>query len=349
MSLLQYSDELKNVIGKPPSKFIRVGSVFVLVVLVLLISVSILVSYPEEQRGDCIIYTDPLPGVINISDDGTLQDIFVNEGDSVGKNMVIGILKCSASYPSIQLLDSIVKTCLRDIDRSEFSKIYIPTAISGIGDLQEPYKRVYWNYVQLRVYLSDPFFKFLKFKKESNDESIDRGLHQFDFSGERFQEYQKALFEVINNFIQSVQVLHEKVKEWEHKYLLSAPTSGRLFFTSTVFRNMQLQAGASLAYIIPFVKVYYAQVSLGQELFPMIRIGQKVHIALPGFPNDVIEGSVTKISPIISEDGKFHINVRIDRNLLYQIDKQIDLRNELHGTATVIIGKKSLFRKILIE
>jgi hypothetical protein len=314
---------------------------------VLLVVVSLIVPYPEEQVGNCVIYTDPLPEMISISEDGFLQDIFVHDGDIIGKNYIVGIIRNSASYQRIKVLDSMVNSWSDNIEKSEFSKILIPASFAGIGELQGVFKNAYWNFAQFKVYVDDPFFKDLKLGPSAVTGVA--GVYKLDGfrSGAAFQEYRKTIYGVLINFIQAVEELKTEIKEWKNKYIISAPKDGKVYFPSVVFRNMELKEGKPFLYVLPLAKTYYAQVILGQAAYQMIKVGQKVNISLPGFSNNLLEGSVAKVSPIIDADGKFAVKVQLNRDLLYKIDTNIDLRNELHGSASIIIAQKSLLRKII--
>lgn len=347
MSLYDYSDELKEIIGKPPNRFVRYGSFLVLIVLLLLIAVSLIVSFPEEQVGSCIIYRDPLPKIINIQENGVLEDVFVKDGDTVGKNFVIGIIRSTAKLERIKALDSMVESWIMYIGKSEFTLIKIPQKFNGIGDLQAVYENTYWNYLQLRSYTTDPFFKYLKVDAGSESERSVYYKPEFGIPDVSFKEYKRNVYNILLSFVQSVQELEKAIRQWKNKYVISAPSDGKVYFSSVVFRNVEVHAGKPLIYVLPLAKKYYAQVILKQEVYSTIKIGQSVNISLPGFSNNNLKGHITSVSPIINQDGTFIVKIQLSRDMLLQIDNNIDLRNELHGTASIITGKKQLFMKMI--
>ncbi|MDP1842416.1 MAG: HlyD family efflux transporter periplasmic adaptor subunit [Sediminibacterium sp.] len=346
MRTYEYSDEIKSIIGKPPSKFVKYGSLATFIILGLLVVVCLIIQYPEEQKGVCIIYSDPLPQIVAITKSGVLDDIFVEEGEIVNRNKVLAIIKNSGSISVMCKLDSMCSIWLSKVERADFYSLDIPSSISNIGDLREDFNTLYLNFLRLKVCLADPLYRNIQFSIITRDDKAANSRRPLTSKRSDFNEYEQSFFNSLINFSNSINALKARIREWKEEYVLVAPRDGKIFFSSIFFRNMNLEEGRPFIYVVPLTKLFYAQVTLTQEHFEVVKIGQKVNISLEGMSNVLLEGIVSSISQILDHEGKFTIKVKLNTQQANQLNRNIDLRNDLRGSASIITGSKSLFRKL---
>lgn len=346
MEVVEYSEEIKDMLQRQPSKFIKYGSAAIFLMLVLLLAISLFIQYPEEKKGECVIYTDPLPEVLTIRKNAYLDDVFVNNGDIVGKGTVIALLRNPSNYQNIMRLDSMIQHWLVSIQKGDFQSIVIPTSFSQLGDLNDDFSQLYWTYQQFNVHLYHPYFKYVQPAIQRH--SHDRIMHVPTIRDSKgFDDYQQSFFNVLVNFTHSLNELKSKIKSWQDNNVIIASKAGRAFFPSVIFRNMELNKDRPFLYIVPLVKQYYAEVTMPQQYFETIKIGQEVNISLPGKPNDLLLGIVSEISPVLDTEGLFTIKVSINESQTKSLQNNIDLRYQLKGSASVIVGRKSLFGKMI--
>lgn len=346
MRTYDYSDEITSIIGKPPSKFVKYGSLATFTILGLLVVICLIIQYPEEQKGVCIIYSDPLPQIVAIKKSGILAEVFVEEGEIVGRNKVLAIMKNSGSISVMSKLDSMCSVWLSKVEIGDFYLLDIPSSISNIGDLREDFNTLYLNFLRLKVCLADPLYRNIQFSIITKDVKALNSRWPLTSKRSEFIEYEQSFFNSLISFSNSISVLKARIREWEDEYLLVAPREGKIVFSKIFFRNMNLEEGRPFIYVVPLTKLFNAQVTLTQEHYEVVKIGQKVNISLEGISNVLLEGYVSSISQILDHEGKFTIKVKLNTKQANQLNKNIDLRNELRGSASIITGSQSLFRKL---
>lgn len=346
-TIVDYSEELKNIIGKPPNKFIQLGGLTLLIILILLIGVLCIIKYPDEEHGDCVISTDPAPLIIGPASNGVLLDILVTEGELVAQNKVLAILKSNSKYTSVVKLESIIDSCYKNLENNNFRDLFIPASLPQTGELSESLNSAYWNWLQIKIYTSDP--KFQKIQDGITANQKNSSLHNVNISDAHSdsKSFQKEFFNSIATFIHSLNELKAGIQDWRNRYVLTAPLAGKIYFPNIVYKNMEVYAGKPFLCIVPVTKNRYAQMVISQERFDIVQKGQRVNISIPGMNKILLEGKVTGSSPILDKEGNFSVKIKIidSQNLL--LDRMIDTRHELHGTGTIITGQKSLLAKLI--
>jgi hypothetical protein len=346
-SVVDYSEDLKNIIGKPPNKLVRFGGFTLVIVLILLVTVLYIIQYPEEERGDCVILTDPAPLVIGTASNGTLAEVLVADGEVVAQNKVLAVLESTAKYTSVVKLGSIIDSCFKNLQNNNFHDLFIPPFLAQIGELSEPLNSAYWNWLQIKIYTSDPKFQRIQYGIMVNQKN--NSFQKVDMPAERAdsKSFQKDFFNSIATFTHSLNELRAGIADWKSRNVLTAPLAGRVYFPNVVYKNMEVYVGKPFLYVVPVAKDRYAQMIISQESFDRIQKEQKVNIAIPGMKKILLEGKVSGVSPILDKEGNFSVKIKIKdaQNLL--LDRMIDTRHELHGTGTIITGQKSLLAKLI--
>lgn len=345
--VVDYSEELKNIIGKPPNKFIQLGGLTLLVILILLIGVLCIIKYPDEEHGDCVISTDPAPLIIGPASNGVLSDILVTEGEIVTQNKVLAILKSNTNYTSVVKLESIIDSCYKNLENNTFRDLFIPASLPQTGELSEALNSAYWNSLQIKIYTSDRKFQKIQYGITINQKNSSFHKVNMTIADTDSKTFQKEFFNSIATFIHSLNELRAGIANWKSRNILTAPLAGRIYFPNIVYKNMEVYVGKPLLYIVPVTKNRYAQMIISQERFDKVQKGQRVNISIPGMNKILLEGEVTGSSPILDKEGNFAVKVKIidSQNLL--LDKMIDTRHELHGKGTIITGQKSLLAKLI--
>ncbi len=346
-SVVDYSEELKNIVGKPPNKFVRLGGLTLVIILILLVGVLCIIKYPDEERGDCVISTDPAPLVIGAASNGSLLEVLVAEGEIVAQHKVLAIFKSTAKYTSVINLESIIDSCYKNLENSNFRDLFIPSFLPEIGELGESLNSAYWNWLQVKIYASDPKFQRIQYGITVNQKNSSFQKVNITTGHAGSKDFQKDFFNSIASFIHSLNELGASIAEWKSRNILTAPLGGRIYFPNVVYKNMEVYVGKPFLYIVPVAKDRYAQMIISQESFDRIQKGQKVNISIPGMKKILLEGEVTGSSPILDKEGNFVVKIKIIESQNMVLDRMIDTRHELHGTGSIITGQKSLLAKLI--
>jgi multidrug resistance efflux pump len=156
-------------------------------------------------------------------------------------------------------------------------------------------------------------------------------------------KYQRVLFE------QSINTLSEQIANWRLKYLLIAPASGKVVFSSFVREKQILHIGDNICYIQPDNISYYAEVDIPQNNMGRLRDGQPVYLTLDSYPSGEfgrLEGKLGFIAKITGTGG-FRATVPLKGPLETNYHKLIDFKGGLTASAEIVITDASLMSRIL--
>jgi HlyD family secretion protein len=144
--------------------------------------------------------------------------------------------------------------------------------------------------------------------------------------------------------------LKSKTEAWFQQYIVVAPQSGKVLFTSFLQDNQLLAIGQELFYIQPEQSQYYGQMTVSQTGFGKIKTGQKVLIRVESYPSSefgYLYGDVNYISDIPTVKDSFLIKVNLPRGLQTNYNKKIFFRNNLSASADVMTDNRRLFDRFL--
>jgi HlyD family secretion protein len=102
------SDEVQEIMGKTPHWLLRWGTTVVLLVILVLLGLSWFVQYPDIVKGRVTIMTEnpPIPLVARSS--GQVEELFVEDGDSVAQGELIGVIQSPADYSQVLQLEALM-------------------------------------------------------------------------------------------------------------------------------------------------------------------------------------------------------------------------------------------------
>jgi multidrug efflux pump subunit AcrA (membrane-fusion protein) len=150
-----------------------------------------------------------------------------------------------------------------------------------------------------------------------------------------------------NSFVQALQTLNSQIQQWEYKYVLRAPVSGRISFAGFFQENQYLKNGQLLTYVEPAGINYFAEVLIPQYNFGKVKSGQNVLLKFQAYPYEQfgsVQGKIEFISNISSDSG-FLAKVQLPNGLLTNYQKQLQYRNGLQAQANIITEDMRLLQR----
>ena len=143
--------------------------------------------------------------------------------------------------------------------------------------------------------------------------------------------------------------LVNQIRKWEKKYVLKAPTTGKLQYLRFNPKQMKAQKDATIASIIsPDNATIFGEMKLSQREAKKMNIGDKVSIELAKYPAKqfgYIDGELMSITNM--EEQKYaEIFVWLPNDLTTSDDSLLHYQKNLYGKATVNTNDNSLFRYI---
>lgn len=143
--------------------------------------------------------------------------------------------------------------------------------------------------------------------------------------------------------------LKGKIDEWQHKYLVTAATSGIVSLNKYWSTNQHVKAGDIVMEIANLSDLRIGKISIKQNGVGKIAVGQKVYIELDSFPAieyGKLEGKVKSISLIPGHQG-YMVDVALPEKLITSFGKYLPLTANLTGSAKIITAEKRLLSRFL--
>lgn len=149
--------------------------------------------------------------------------------------------------------------------------------------------------------------------------------------------------------------LASSIRDWELKYVLKAPVTGKVIFTKHWVINQQVQIDEHILSIIP--PNAHAE-PIARILMPMkgsgkVCIGQRVHLDCHSFPKaeyGILVGKVYDISPlpiVVGNQSFYNVDVKLNNGLKTTYGKNLPYFLSLEGNAEIITDDISLMQRIL--
>jgi HlyD family type I secretion membrane fusion protein len=135
------SEDVQEILSKPPSSLISWGSGSILLILISLIILSFILKYPESISGEAKLTTSVDPSLIYNTSEGYLEKLFVSEDSIVYKGQVLGEIKNSLLSENVGFLDKLVKDLINQVSRGQ-SHLELKKTDLSFGLLQENYNKL---------------------------------------------------------------------------------------------------------------------------------------------------------------------------------------------------------------
>ncbi len=148
-------------------------------------------------------------------------------------------------------------------------------------------------------------------------------------------------------FQQELNTLESSIENWKRKYLLIAPTSGKILFADFIQENQQLQRSQTICYVTPEKSDYYAQIIIPQKNLGKVKLNQTVLLKFNSYPYEeygCLMGEIKFISSIPGENG-YSSKVTLTNGLITSFNKKIIFRNGLTANAEIVTKDQRLIQR----
>ncbi|WET69764.1 HlyD family efflux transporter periplasmic adaptor subunit [Sphingobacterium sp.] len=142
-----HSEDLQEIISKPPSWLMQRGITFILLTIFMLFGLSCFIPYPEVVIVSMKFNTSNAPKVLTSKMNGNLVKLLFKDGTIVEKNMDIAYLESVANHDQVlSLLEKMKKVRVGDLNLADLKDIITPTELE-LGELQNSYQNFYLAYL----------------------------------------------------------------------------------------------------------------------------------------------------------------------------------------------------------
>ena len=148
------SDEVQEILGRPPRWILRWGITLLFSVILLLFVGSWFYKYPDVIVSDVIVTTENIPATLIAKSSGKIIKLFVKDKQVVQQNQILAVVENPANYYDVLKLDSLLQNIVINNDSLINIALYNNLIL---GDIQPSYITFikacndYNNFVQLNL------------------------------------------------------------------------------------------------------------------------------------------------------------------------------------------------------
>ncbi|WP_025144438.1 HlyD family efflux transporter periplasmic adaptor subunit [Pedobacter jeongneungensis] len=195
------SEEIQDILTAVPNWLLRFGITIAFFLMVGIILMSHLISYPETVRTGITVNMLNAPKAVLSRQTGKISQIIVTEGQQVISGQVLAFLESSAKAPDILLINERLRLYKTKLLNNNNGDIELPTMLN-LGELQSAYQNFYQQYLRYKSTLKDGYYlkqidyldKDLKHLSELESKIADqKKIQSLEFKNQEieYQAYQK--------------------------------------------------------------------------------------------------------------------------------------------------------------
>ncbi|MEN5085952.1 HlyD family efflux transporter periplasmic adaptor subunit [Sphingobacterium faecium] len=196
-----HSEDLQEIISKPPSWLLKRGITFIVLTIFMLFGLTFFIRYPEVVPVSLKFNTSSAPKVLTGKVTGNLVKILVKDGTAVDKNTDIAYLESVADHHQVlHLLDKMKQVRSSTIELADLKDIVTPTELE-LGEVQNSYQNfyvAYLNYVAINkegIYQKRKNFiqnevKYINEQNQRIQQSFDLQKRELALAEEEYAKYQ---------------------------------------------------------------------------------------------------------------------------------------------------------------
>jgi len=142
-----HSEDLQEIISKPPSWLLQRGITFIVLTIFMIFGLSFFIRYPEVVTVSMKFNTSNAPKVLTSKVNGNLVKILAKDGTTVEKNSDIAYLESVADHDQVlSLLDKMKKVRSGTLGLADLEDIVTPRELE-LGEVQNSYQNFYLSYL----------------------------------------------------------------------------------------------------------------------------------------------------------------------------------------------------------
>lgn len=150
------SEEVQEIIGRPPAWIIRMGTVVIASVVVLFLLAAWFVRYPDLVEAPVTFASATPPVQLAARSSGRLQTLYVHDGDLTTAGQVVAVLENAAATPDMFRLAQVTQALDTTLNLARtLAHFSLPVAVQA-GEAQADYANLYQTISAYRFFLANP-------------------------------------------------------------------------------------------------------------------------------------------------------------------------------------------------
>jgi len=192
----------------------------------------------------------------------------------------------------------------------------------------------------------------------SKKQTVDQAQTAFNNNGmaqnqkqQELIELEKSRIEQLNSLYQSINTLKSDIEAWKQRYVMAAPTDGKVSFFAPLQEGQTLKSGQELFYVLPEGSGYGGEMYVGQYNFGKVKTGQEVIVKFASYPYQefgTVSGRISTISEF-PKDTAYLVKVTFPQGLITSSQKKIIFRNGMTASSEIVTEDRRLFERFFRE
>ena len=192
----------------------------------------------------------------------------------------------------------------------------------------------------------------------SKKQTYDQAQSSFNNNGmaqnqkrQELLELTRTSIEQTNGLRQSINTLKSDLEAWQQRFVVSAPTNGKIAFLTQWQEGQAVKAGQELFYVMPSNESCYGEMAVGQYNFGKVRKGQRVIVKFPSYPYQefgTVRGQVAGIADM-SKDTAYVLRVVFPDGLVTNAGKTVTFRNGLTASGEIVTEDLRLMERFFYQ
>lgn len=150
------SEEVQEIIGRPPAWIIRMGTVVIASVVVLFLLAAWFVRYPDLVEATVTFASATPPVQLAARSSGRLQTLYVRDGDLTTAGQVVAVLENAAATPDMFRLAQVTQALDTTLNLARtLAHLSLPSAVQA-GEAQADYANLYQTISAYKFFLANP-------------------------------------------------------------------------------------------------------------------------------------------------------------------------------------------------
>lgn len=178
-------------IWRIPNWMTRWGITLIVFIMLIIAACAYIIKYPQFIRTTVIITTATPPVNLIARTNGSIERLFVSDGDNVSPNQPIALIRSSAKYEDVLQVEKMIESYMQDslnfrgvVDNEPLSRIY------SLGDLQNSFSEFLKVCKAYKNYLS---INHISKKQQLLQQQIGKEMQQYNLLKEQRNTYTKEL------------------------------------------------------------------------------------------------------------------------------------------------------------
>lgn len=182
-----YSDPVKEIMGAPPRKIIRWGTLVMFSVFVLFILFAWLIKYPDSIAAPVEITTMNPPVTLVTKISGRIKNLYVTDREKVTSGQLLAVMETTASVSDVKLLKQIIN----EIHNPDSLLSKSLPSFSELGELQSYYASFLKNLTDYNNYNTNDFYGYKIISLTDEINSIKEYIYRLEVKERLYSENQK--------------------------------------------------------------------------------------------------------------------------------------------------------------